>query len=400
MNLDFLNDLIGEGATDTVETLVTIGAILFVTWLIRKALSSLLPRLLDKLTARTNNRLDDRLFRILLPPLRFAVGVIGIWLATLVLELPPGVRDVVGRVMSSLLAIALFWAAHRAVELIIDITVHVGQRTWRRPGPEEPGRNTVKLENAAEQVLKALIIVLAAMVILEEWDYNVGGLVAGLGIGGLAVALAAQDALANLFGYFVILADEPFVVGEYIVIGDVSGTVESVGFRSTRVRVLDQSLVTIPNKTVMNANISNWSRLLKRRLNMTLGIAYRNAPEKVLSVVQAVREMLMEHELVEPDSVVVQFVNFGTSSLDIMIICFMKTPNWNDFQAARQDINLRIMEILRERGVELAVPVQSLVLERPGGRPPTPAEEQVFAPLKPEPAHQPTNSPVPDDAAN
>lgn len=398
MNLDFLTDLIGEDATDTVATLVTIAAILFVTWLLRKALKSLLPALLDKLTARTNNHLAERLFRILLPPLRFAVGVIGIWLATLVLELPSGVRDVVGRVMSSLLAIALFWAAHRAVELIVDIGIQVGNRTWRRPA--EPDRNTVKLENAAEQVLKALILVLAGMVILEEWDFNVGGLVAGLGIGGLAVALAAQDALANLFGYFVILADEPFIVGEYVVIGDVSGTVESVGFRSTRVRVLDQSLVTIPNKTVMNANISNWSRLLKRRLNMTLGIDYRNAPEKVLSVVQAVREMLMEHELVEPDSVVVQFVDFGTSSLDIMIICFMKTPNWNDFQAARQDINLKLMAIMQERGVELAVPVRSLVTGRRGSRVAATAESQVFAPLKPEPTHAPTNSPVPDDAAN
>lgn len=398
MNLDFLTDLIGEDATDTVATLVTIAAILFVTWLLRKALKSLLPALLDKLTARTNNHLAERLFRILLPPLRFAVGVIGIWLATLVLELPSGVRDVVGRVMSSLLAIALFWAAHRAVELIVDIGIHVGNRTWRRPA--EPDRNTVKLENAAEQVLKALIVVLAGMVILEEWDFNVGGLVAGLGIGGLAVALAAQDALANLFGYFVILADEPFIVGEYVVIGDVSGTIESVGFRSTRVRVLDQSLVTIPNKTVMNANISNWSRLLKRRLNMTLGIDYRNAPEKVLSVVQAVREMLMEHELVEPDSVVVQFVDFGTSSLDIMIICFMKTPNWNDFQAARQDINLKLMAIMQERGVELAVPVRSLVTGRRGSRVAAAAESQVFAPLKPEPTHAPTNSPVPDDAAN
>jgi len=398
MNLDFLNDLIGEEATGTIATLVTIAGILLITWLIRKALDTLLPALLNRLTTRTNNRIDDRLFRILLPPLRFAVGVIGIWIATLALDLSSGVRDVVGRVMSSLLAIALFWAAHRAVELLVDIGIHIGRRSWRRP--TEPGRNTLKLEGAAEQVLKALIIVLAVMVILEEWDYNVGGLVAGLGIGGLAVALAAQDALSNLFGYFVILADEPFIVGDYIVIGDVSGTVEGVGFRSTRVRVLDQSLVTIPNKTVMNANISNWSRLRKRRLNMTLGIDYRNAPEKVLSVVQAVREMLSQHEVVEPDSVVVQFVDFGTHSLDIMIICFMKTPSWNDFQAARQDINLKIMEIMQDRGVELAVPVRSLVVEQPDGPASMAGEEQVFAPLMPEPTRAPENSPVPDDAAN
>jgi len=398
MNLDFVSDLIGEDATKALLKLLAIAAILFVTWIIRKTLNTLLPALLDKLAARTHNRLDDRLFRILLPPLRFAAGVIGLWLAFLVLELPSGVMDIVGRVMSSLVAVALFWAAYRAVELAVDIGLRVGRRAWSRP--VERGRTTTKLEGAAEQVLKALIVILGIMVILEEWDFNVGGLVAGLGIGGLAVALAAQDALANLFGYLVILADEPFVVGELVVIGDVTGTVESVGFRSTRLRVLDQSLVAIPNKTVMNANITNWSRLGKRRLNTTLGITYDNSPEKVLSVVQAVRDMLRTHELVESDSVVVQFVEFGTSSLDIMVICFMKTPSWNDFQAARQDINLRIMDILQERGVELAFPTRTLVVERSPARPAAPPDEQVFAPLPPEPVGAPANSPVPEDAPN
>lgn len=397
MEWEFLSDLIGEAAANTVATLVVIMLILLVTWLVRKLLESVLPALIDKLTARTNNHLDDRLFKILLPPLRFAVGVIGLWMATLVIGFSPGARDLINRVMSSLLAIALFWAAHRAVELFIFIVIRVGRRTWRF---NERGRATAKLENAAEQLLKALIVVLAVMVVLEEWDYHVGGLVAGLGIGGLAVALAAQDALANLFGYVVILADEPFVVGEYIILGDVAGTVESIGFRSTRVRVLDQSLVTIPNKTVMNSNISNWSRLLKRRLNMTLRIAYGNAPEKVLSVVQAIREMLASHEVVEQDSVVVQFVEFGATTLDIMIICFMKTPHWNDFQTARQDINLKIMEILHDLRVELAVPLQALVLERPDSGPTPGSHEPVFAPLMPEPTQAPTNSPVPDDAAN
>jgi len=176
MDFGFITDTIGEDAAETLGKLLLIALILAITWLVRKTLDSMLPKLLDKLVARTRNRLDDRLFRILLPPLRFAAGVIGIWLAILVLDLPSGVRDIIGRLMSSLLAIALFWALHRAVELAVDIGLRVGHRTWSRPS--DPGRRTVKLENAAEQVLKALIIVLAVMVILEEWDYNVGGLVA------------------------------------------------------------------------------------------------------------------------------------------------------------------------------------------------------------------------------
>ena len=197
-----------------------------------------------------------------------------------------------------------------------------------------------------------------------------------------------------------ILADEPFIVGEFIVMGDLSGTVEKLGFRSTRVRMLDQSLVTVPNKTIVNSNIRNWSRLSKRRLNMTLGIEYGNAPDAVLSVVQAIREMLMTHDLIEPDSVVVQFTDFGASSLDLMIISFMKTPGWNEFQAARQDINLKIMSLLDERGVGVAFPTHTVILEsaaKSGDGP----QSTYFPPPKAEPVGRTAaDSPVPDDAAN
>jgi MscS family membrane protein len=256
-----------------------------------------------------------------------------------------------------------------------------------------------KLTQIAQQIVKAIVIILGIAAVIQAWGYNVSGLVAGLGIGGLAVALAAQNTLENVLGYFVILADQPLNVGEYVVFGDISGAVESIGFRSTRIRVLDQSLVTVPNKTIMNANVTNWSRLIKRRLNMTLGIAYSSSPDQILSVVQAIRDMLQNHDLVQADSVVVQFVGFNESSLDVMIICFMNTPDWGDFQAAKQDINLRIINILDERGVEVAFPSRTLIIEQAVA-----ADEKLARPLPP-PTPEPTtatatDSPVPSDAAN
>ena len=178
MRIEFLSDLIGESAAHTVTTLIVIMLILFLTWLVRKLLESALPKLIDKLTARTNNRLDDRLFKISAAAAALRRRRDRPVVATLVINFSPAARDVISRVMSSLLAISLFWAAHRAVSLIVFVAVHVGRRTWHL---SEPGRTTAKLENAAEQLLKALIIVLGVMVILEEWDYHVGGLVAGLG---------------------------------------------------------------------------------------------------------------------------------------------------------------------------------------------------------------------------
>jgi len=256
-----------------------------------------------------------------------------------------------------------------------------------------------KLGAVLKQLAHALIVILGLGAIIKVWGYDVAGIVAGLGIGGLAVALAAQDTLANLFGYFVILADEPFDLGEYVQLDGVSGTVETVGLRSTRIRVLDQSIVSVPNKTITNANITNWSRLAKRRLNMTLGIEYGSSPQQVLSVVQAIREMLQTHELVQEDSVTVQFVEFNSSSLDLMIICFMNTPAWGDFQATKQDINLKIMAILDERGVSVAFPSRTVYVQR--AEPPTGPTERFVPPTTPEPTvSTATDSPVPDDAAN
>ncbi len=396
MDWNDLREAVGTNTSEALTRLGVIALILLITWLVRWIVLSMIPRLIGKITRRTNTTIDKRLVTIVEPPLHFLITVLGIWLALRVPEFPYGITDVIDRIMSSLVAVAFFWAIYRGVELGMAMLRRVLRRTTTPVSSIADNRLSV----AMEQITRATIILFAATTILQTWGYNIGSLVAGLGIGGLAVALAAQDALANLIGYFVILADEPFIVGEFIVMGDLSGTVEKLGFRSTRVRMLDQSLVTVPNKTIVNSNIRNWSRLSKRRLNMTLGIEYGNAPDAVLSVVQAIREMLMTHDLIEPDSVVVQFTDFGASSLDLMIISFMKTPGWNEFQAARQDINLKIMSLLDERGVGVAFPTHTVILEsaaKSGDGP----QSTYFPPPKAEPVGRTAaDSPVPDDAAN
>ncbi|NDJ78325.1 MAG: mechanosensitive ion channel family protein [Chloroflexi bacterium] len=395
---DFFEDNLGEGSGDIATQVLTIVLIVLVTWLARRLISLLTPWILNTFVKRTKTEFDNRLLEVATPPLRFLVTLLGGWLVLIALELPVQIDNFIDRLMASLIAVAIFWGAYRLVDLIVEVFWRLG----RTAADDDSLVRTLFEERLAQitrQVLKAIIVVFAISVVMEEWGYDVDGLVAGLGLGGLAVALAAQDALANLFGYFVILADAPYVHDEYIIVnGETSGIVEEIGFRSTRIRALDQSLIFVPNKTIMNANITNWSRLAKRRLNMTLGIEYSSSPDQVLSVVQAIREMLHDHHLVQTDSVIVQFVEFNESSLDIMIICFMTTTGWGDFQAAKQDINLRIMTILEQHGVDVAFPTRTLFLERAAD------PELVHAPM-PEPKPEPTistaiDSPVPDDAEN
>jgi MscS family membrane protein len=394
---DFLDNYLSNDAADLATRLLFVLAILLLTWLVRQIVSAVIPGVIRRVTRHTKTAMDNRITDAIQPPSKFLVSIAGLWIAMLALGLPDGLQHALGIVLSTLAAYGIFWAIYRLVDPAVQVFVAISRRTMR--DTSIPTVLDEKLTQIAQQIIKAIVIILGIGAVIRAWGYDVTGLVAGLGIGGLAVALAAQNTLENVLGYFVILADEPLNVGEYVVLGDISGTVESIGFRSTRIRVLDQSLVTVPNKTIMNANITNWSRLVKRRLNLTLGITYSSSPDQILSVVQAIREMLQNHDLVQDDSVVVQFVNFNESSLDILIICFMNTPDWGNFQAAKQDINLRIIDILSERGVEVAFPSRTLYIEQS-----VPADAKPMRPLPP-PAPEPisptaTDSPVPADAAN
>jgi MscS family membrane protein len=393
---DFLEDNLGQDAADMVTKLLVVAAILLLTWLVRQIVSAIVPGLIRRITQRTATSIDNQIVDALLPPVRLLVNTAGLWAAVTALEPPDSIQNVIGVVMTSVVAYVLFWAIYRLIDPLVRIMIALSRRTMR--DTSIPTLLDERLAQIIQQIVKALVIILGIAVVFESWGYSVSGLIAGLGLGGLAIALAAQNTLENLLGYFVILADEPFRVGEYVVFGDVSGTIESIGFRTTRIRALDQALVMVPNKTIMNANVSNTSRLTKRRLNMTLNLSANSSPDQILAAVQSIRDMLKAHPLVQPDSVTVQFVEFGQYSLDILIICFMNTPAWGDFQAARQDINLKIIEILDERGIEPAVPAWTVFLAQaePAAEPARP-----FPPPQPEPAlSTATDSPVPDDAAN
>ncbi len=398
MLYDALIELLGEDGADVLARLLAAVLILALTWLVRRLVGVLARYTTHRLTRWTESDWDDQIAEALVPPIRLLILVGGVEIAALALALPDPFAYWLRAVLNTLVAYGIFWALYRLVAPVIAIAWALSRRTVRDAALSKALEQ--KLSRVLVQIARALIMVLGFAVVLESWGYDVAGLVAGLGIGGLAVALAAQDTLANLFGYFVILADEPFRVGEYIVFGDVSGTVEHIGFRSTRLRAVDQSLIAVPNSTLMNATIINWSRLAKRRLKMTLGLEYASSPQQILAVVQAIREMLRAHEQVQADSVIVQFVEFNESSLDVLIVCYMTVTAWADFQAAKQDINLRIMRILDTHGVGVAFPTRTVFLEHvQHAEPPSVAVSEEL-PAEEPPAAEATDRPVPDDAEN
>ena len=194
-------------------------------------------------------------------------------------------------------------------------------------------------------------------------------MIASLGVVGLGISLASQDTVSNMFGFAAIVSDNPFKVGDYIKTPAVTGIVESVGVRSTRVRQLDQALVTVPNNLLTNAVVLNWARLEKRRLDVTLNFTYSTSADQMRAVVAGIRELLENAENIDPESVIVHFIDFNASSLDVRVICQVLLTDWREFTALKEALFLDIMGIVEGLGIDFAFPSQSVYVESmPAGR--------------------------------
>lgn len=341
---DFLVDLVGKDRAGLITQVIILGIILMLTVILVRWVTRLLIRLLLFITKRTKTHIDERLVQGLEPPLQFFILVGGAWYGLTQLNLSARTASVVDSVGSALVAISIFWAFFRAADVAGEA---LASYTANDP------RVNSNLIRFGQQISKAIIVILAFVAVMNELGYNLNGVLAGLGLGGLAVALAAQEALSNLIGYFVIIADSPFTVGDNIATDSISGTVERIGFRSTQIRQIDEAIIIVPNAALVRGNIINSARLRRRRLDFELGVARNTPPAKVLEVVEAIRQMLLAHERVIKETVFVQFVNFGPHSLDIRVICYINEPRWEVFERIREQINLQIMHILVNRGVEL-----------------------------------------------
>ena len=185
-------------------------------------------------------------------------------------------------------------------------------------------------------------------------------LVTGVGIGGAAVALVAKDSLAGIISGMFLLLDKPFVIGDWVSMGDIEGIIEDISFRSTRIRTFSQGLVIIPNNTISNANITNWSRMEKRRVAFELGVSYDTTPEQMNICTTKIRELLATFEAIEKNTAVVHFTNFGDYSLNIQIIYYTYSTQLADYLTIQEQVNLKLIEICEQNQIEIAFPTQTI----------------------------------------
>ncbi|MCB9742545.1 MAG: mechanosensitive ion channel family protein [Alphaproteobacteria bacterium] len=327
----------------------------------RVAGAALRSRLVSWL-AKSGGRVDEAVFRRTRLPMTWLVTASVV--AWGIPELHLGVNP--ARALLFVCRVTMSVSAVLIVLRWIDVFIEVFQQRTAKTD----SRMDDQVAPLLGQALRVVTVLLGVIFVLQNVGVDVASLVAGLGIGGLALALAAQDTLANVFGSLMIFLDRPFQVGDWVIIdGSVEGTVEQVGFRSSRIRAFNGSVITLPNAKVADARIDNMGEREYRRFKTTLGLTYDTPPDLVQAYVEGVRATLKAHPDVRQDYYEVHLSGLGASSVEIMVYCFFAVPDWHSELTARSQLILEFMRLAQELGVSFAFPSQSLYLESTPERP-------------------------------
>jgi len=309
---------------------------------------------LQKISKFTDSYLDDKIVSALKDPVRFAFILIG---AHLFFVLIFKETELIKNILNTLVVYTIFWAIISVMESLRDLFHHATEK-FNPDLAQEMGNFILK-------IAKVIVAAIGLGAMLQVWGINVTALVASLGLGGLAFALAAKDTAANLFGSFALLADKSIRIGEWIKVGGVEGTVEDIGMRTTKIRSFEKSLITVPNQIVSNSPIENFSRRGVRRIKMHIGLTYSTSAEQLDNIVKEIRSMLHNHEKIsQKETLLVNFESFGDSSLNIFIYAFTNTSNWERYLNIREEIHMKIIKIVEENGSSFAFPSRSIYLEQ------------------------------------
>ncbi|MDX2111502.1 MAG: mechanosensitive ion channel family protein [Verrucomicrobiota bacterium] len=336
----------------TISELALSFCIILVTFLLRNILTRLVFARLKTLAERTKWEYDDQLIHSLEPPFTFFLVVLGMFLAIVALPLEDDLQSMVNLVFRGLSMASLFWAVSRALSVLLDAAADNAIKKGSGIGDFMP---------LIKKAVNVFVILVAAIMVIDNLGYSVSGIIATLGLGGAAFALAAKDTIANMYGAFAIATDRPFKVGDWIQVGDrVDGEVEEIGVRSTRVRTWPKALIIIPNNVLCNEYIVNWSRMPHRRIRQTLGVTYDTSPDQMRALLAEIRALIKNHPGIAEDGQHVRFVSFGSSSLDILVNYFTKTTVYAEHVAIQEGINLQMMEIVAKHGLSFAFPTQTV----------------------------------------
>jgi MscS family membrane protein len=317
---------------------------------------------LSRLAQRTRTPWDERLLERVSPALTLLFGVAVMAALLNRLALLPGAERFARSILGVIATVGTFWAVWRSVDVWALFLA-------TRPGvTDNPSARSLLalLRNFA----KAFVALAGALAALAALGYPVTTVLAGLGIGGVALAFGAQKTVENLFGSVALAVDQPFRLGDFVKIDEFVGNVERIGMRSTQVRTLDRTLISIPNGLLSEKRIEDYAARDRIRLSCTVGVVYGTSEEQMKRILAGMEKVLRGHPKIWPDTVVVRFVRFGASSLDIEVMAWFQTTDYNVFRDCQQDVLLGFMGVVEREGSSFAFPTQTVHLVRDDTPPP------------------------------
>lgn len=314
---------------------------------------------LRKIAGKSKTKFDDYLIDIVEEPLVLLIVTLGFWLGQFFLTLNVEAQKFFDNVVFVLIAITVTWFLIRLIDMLVGRYI-------------QPlvSKSESKLDDQILPVIrkstKAVVAILAIIIILSNLGYDILSLLAGLGIGGLAIALAAQDAVKNVIGGFSIFWDKPFQIADYVEVGGESGTVKEVGLRSTRLKTVGETTIVIPNSKVADSVIENFASRSARRVTLNIGLTYDTTADQIEEAMRIIEATIKSVEGTNHEDIMTRFVNFGAYSLDLEVVYWI--TNMADWKMIIHRINMGIKRNLDNAGLEMAFPTETHYVVSPDGK--------------------------------
>ncbi len=358
--MEQINNFIYSLKSITKEQIISI-IIAIVIAIIFKILSSVLSYWIIKiLKLNGREKIKNSSFY---NPLKGFFVLLGIYLSIMFLKIPLNINESLIKYINIIFRIILIIITAKGCNQALTSRQGIVVKLKNKMNHVEDrniSNNSIEL---LLKILKTIIYIIAGILIIQELGFDLKALIAGLGIGGVIITLAAQDTAKNLFGGVVILLDRPFKVGDYVQLLNYEGTVESITFRSTSIRTPDDSVLHIPNSEISSATITNWNELNKRRYKTSIELTLETPLEKVEEIKTQIEKMLSSEEKVYNNTISVKFQNILDNGIEIVVIAYLDITNYNEYLNLKEKINYNIMKILEKNGVKLAYKTQTIYVK-------------------------------------
>ncbi|MGV8057134.1 MAG: mechanosensitive ion channel family protein [Smithellaceae bacterium] len=340
---------------NTVQTwLIAFGAVV-VTFLILIIIRKIVIRRLARLASRTETQIDDLLLAVLSGTKHFFLFIVSLYIGSDFFVLQPHVLTIWNKIFFVVVVIQIALWGGRGINYLIGINVK------KRMADDAASATTISVLGF---ISKLILWSVALLLLLDNLGVNITSLVAGMGIGGIAVALAAQNILGDLFASLSIVIDKPFVIGDFIVVDQLKGTVEHIGLKTTRLRSLGGEQLVFSNNDLLKSRIQNFKRMVERRVVFGFGVTYQTPHEKLSLINDIIREIILKQEQVRFDRV--HFKEYGDSALNFEVVYFVKSQDYNIYMDIQQAINLEMFRRFQEAGIEFAYPTRTLFVQHEG----------------------------------